>query len=133
MDNKITAKELSHLKAIFDFGILSMSQFTLLCFPSRQMARKKVKELVRHGLIELIPSDFGKSPGRPEYAVRLSQKGLAILGEGGGINSEALSAQPEGTGMNSVQAPAAIELGPAASETLGKPIHENSSKFSVSS
>jgi len=67
------------LKIIHDYGILSLTQLSSLCFPSRQMARRKIRELSKRGLIEIMYQYLGKSTGRPEQIISLNEQSLQIL------------------------------------------------------
>jgi hypothetical protein len=81
MTKGFVSKDSEVLKTLSDYGLLTISQLAILCFPSRQVTRKRTKDLARKGLIELIHRDFSHISGRPESIVRLSPKSLKLLSE----------------------------------------------------
>jgi hypothetical protein len=79
MENDLTQKDREALTTLLDYGILTVSQLAVLCFPSRQMAREKARDLVKRGLTEMSYRCFGKPAGWPESVVALSARVLKIL------------------------------------------------------
>lgn len=79
MDNKLTDKNIRLLKLFLDYRILTVAQITALCFPSRQMARRKIREFTKAGLINFTTQGFGPSSGRPERLIFLSNDAVKIL------------------------------------------------------
>lgn len=88
MTRNLTQKEVEVFKVLLDFGMLTVSQCALLCFPSRQMARKKIRELANRGLVRLLSRDFNQCSGRPENIMMLSTEALQLLNDLGCLNRE---------------------------------------------
>jgi len=79
MDNKLTIKEVDLLKLLLDYRIISVAQLSYLYFPSRQMARRKNRELAKAGLIQISARGYGISAGRPENLISLTDSAVKLL------------------------------------------------------
>ena len=79
MNSNLTFRDIKVLTALLKYRILAISQLAYLCFPSKQMARKKIREYVKNGLIERLQQNFNGEPGRPENVYTLTQKGIKII------------------------------------------------------
>jgi len=79
MANPRVSRELDVLTSLAEYGCLSVPQLAALHFTSLQMARRERNNLSRQRLVELIQRDYGKSRGRPEQVLALSEKGVERL------------------------------------------------------
>jgi len=79
-------KDITALLTLAEYQVLTCSQLAILCFPSQQMARKKLRELAKAGLVEITHRSIGGSSGRPENVAYLSTKAVRILRELGEID-----------------------------------------------
>ena len=83
----MTRKNIDLLKLLLDYRIVSVAQITALCFPSRQMARRKIREFAKAKLINVTTRGFGPPSGRPERLISLSNSAVKILKDIGAIRS----------------------------------------------
>jgi hypothetical protein len=102
MTRGFVSKDGEILKTLLDYGLLTISQLSILCFPSKQVTRKKTKDLAKKGLVELIHRDFSHITGRPESVVRLSPKSLKLLSESEYFDREIPSQFSFGTGLHDI-------------------------------
>jgi hypothetical protein len=100
MTRNLTQKEVEVLKVLLDYGMLTVSQCALLCFPSRQMARKKIRELANRGLVWLLSRDFNQCSGRPEAIVMLSATAQQLLNDSKCLGREISSQHMTGTDLH---------------------------------
>jgi len=103
MIKDLSKKDIEILNLLSDYSILTISQLASLCFPSRQVTRKKTKDLARKRLIELIHRDFSHITGRSENIVRLSPKSLKLLSESEYRDREIPSQLSFGTGLHDIE------------------------------
>ena len=103
MIRNLSLKEVEILKVLLDYKVLTVGQFALLCFPSRQMARKKTRELVRRGLVRLIPRDFNKCSGRPENIITFSEESLRLLNDSKCLSREISPQFMTGTDLHAIE------------------------------
>ncbi len=85
MTNDLTVKELAVLQSLVDYGTLSMTQLTILHFPSRQMARIKARHFYDSGLAEIIHQDFAGGRGKPEGIIFPTEKTIKILNDSNSV------------------------------------------------
>lgn len=83
MRNQSSNTDLQFLRTLNEYRLLSSSQLSLLCFPSRQMTRRKLKDLLTKGLVRVISWVSEGSTGRPENVYGLSEQGRAAIGQKG--------------------------------------------------
>ena len=79
MYNRFNKKDLNLLKLFLDYRIVSVPQISMLSFPSRQMARRKIRDLVKAGLVQISARGYGITAGRPENLISLTDKGIKLL------------------------------------------------------
>jgi len=72
-------KDLRVLAVLADYEILTVSQLATLLFPSRQMARRKIRVLHRRDLVEMRSPGLGSTLGRPESLIALTPDGYRLL------------------------------------------------------
>lgn len=78
--------DLNMLLSIQEFSLLSIKQIEQTNRTSQQMARRRIRYLEKHGLVETTSRGFGKSMGRPEKVVFLSFEGLKYLQHSGMVD-----------------------------------------------
>ena len=83
MSENVAKKDMEVLKSLARHRLLSIPQMAALHFSSLQMARRKRKELEGQGLVKMIRRGYGRSGGRPELLVALTQAGIERLQEKG--------------------------------------------------
>jgi len=79
MDRKFVKKDADLFNLLIDYRVISVSQLACLHFPSRQMARRKIRELVEVGLIQISARGYGISAGRPENLISLTDSAVKLL------------------------------------------------------
>jgi len=76
---QISKRDVQILITLADYEILTVSQLATLFFPSRQMTRKKIRELRSRDLVELRSPGIGSTQGRPESLVALTSDGFRVV------------------------------------------------------
>jgi len=94
MSNELSVREVTILKSLPDYGILSLTQLAVLHFPSKQMARIKARQLHKAGLVEFLQRDFADSPGKPEGIMHTTEKAIKSLKESGLITGKESNLTP---------------------------------------
>ena len=79
MANKITNGDLELLSWIAEYKFLTVKQLGALSQRSRQIIRRKQRDLASGSYITIQEQAFGGGPGRPENIVLLTEKGLKFL------------------------------------------------------
>ena len=79
MEKKLAQKKIDLLKAMLEYRISSVTQLAFLRFPSRQMARRKIRDLVKAGLIQISARGYGITAGRPENLISLTDSAVKFL------------------------------------------------------
>jgi len=79
MARRLDKHEIELLSELADFRMLTFTQISVLSSKSPRTARRRMKELVDHGLAEVLPVSISHGPGRPEGVYGVSQEGLAAL------------------------------------------------------
>jgi hypothetical protein len=72
------------LSSIADYKVLTVKQLSILSQRSGQVVRRRMRALVKEGLIATTMDGYGGGKGRPEDLLFLTEKGARIL-EGNGI------------------------------------------------
>ena len=67
------------LTDVADYRMLSLSQIAHLHFSGKRAARRRMQQLVRERLVELLPGPPAQGGGRPENVYGLSKGGLQFL------------------------------------------------------
>ncbi len=86
MRKTLSPRELGLLSAIAEYRVLNISQLSFLLSSSQQMIRRKVGELSKVALIEVMRQPLGGSAGRPENVVYLRADGVQTLKEQGALD-----------------------------------------------
>ncbi len=75
MTIKLNKNDRRLLATIAEYRVLTTSQITAIQHKSRQVVRRRLRQLEETGVILTAPRGLGHSRGRPEKVVSLSQKG----------------------------------------------------------
>lgn len=67
------------LRTVAEYRLLTLPQITLLHFPSRQVTRRRLRQMKLDGLVALVPHGLNGSRGRPESVVSLAETGVRHL------------------------------------------------------
>ena len=76
MTIKLNKNDRSLLATIAEYRVLTTSQVTAIQHKSRQVVRRRLRQLEEAGVILSTPRGLGHSRGRPEKMVSLTQQGL---------------------------------------------------------
>jgi len=79
MSTRITQDTLNLLRDLADYRMLSLSQLAHLRSKGKHVTRKRMKQLVEEGLVELLPGVLTQRGGRPENVFGLSKTGIQLL------------------------------------------------------
>jgi len=71
------------LECIAEYRMLTVTQMAAILHKSRQVVRRRLSDLEKEGLIEVIGHEFGRGRGRPENSLGLSERGVDVLKERG--------------------------------------------------
>ena len=89
MANKITNGDLELLSWIAEYKFLTVKQLGALSQRSRQIIRRKQRDLASGNCITIQEQVFGGGPGRPENIMLLTEKGLKFLKDKNVLSSHA--------------------------------------------
>jgi hypothetical protein len=67
------------LETLAEYEVLTLAQLSILCFSSKRMAGRVIRELSQQGLLGIWPRALGKSAGRPENIYSLNAKSNRLL------------------------------------------------------
>lgn len=76
------------LECIAEYRMLTVTQMAAILHKSRQVVRKRSKDLEKAGLIEAIGREFGRGRGRPENSLGVTERGVNILKEKGLLSQD---------------------------------------------
>ena len=76
------------LECIAEYRMLSVTQLAVILHKSRQVVRKRLKDLEKAGLIEVVGREFGRGRGRPENSLGVTERSVNILKEKGLLNQD---------------------------------------------
>jgi len=79
MTKDLSPKELALLAALAEYRVLSAGQISALGLASRQMARRRICDLMKSGHIGVVHQPFRGLAGRPENVVFLRTAGVELL------------------------------------------------------
>ena len=80
---KMNSNDHKILEAIAEFRILTPTQIAAFYQKSKQVVWRRLRVLEKEGLIQPIKREFGRSRGRPENSLGLTESGVKILKEKG--------------------------------------------------
>jgi DNA-binding transcriptional ArsR family regulator len=76
------------LECIAEYRMLTVTQIAAILHKSRQVVRRRLSDLEKEGLIEVIGREFGRGRGRPENSLGLSELGVDVLKDKGLFNQD---------------------------------------------
>jgi hypothetical protein len=79
MENKITKQDTILLKHIADFKILTVKQLAAVSRRSLQVIRRRLRVLLKEGLVNRQMRGYGRAKGRPEEITFLAEPGVELL------------------------------------------------------
>lgn len=91
------------LTDLADYRMLSLSQIAHVRFSGKRAARRRMQQLLKDGLVEVLPGPRAQGGGRPENVYGLSKAGLQLL-KAQGILEEKIAFEQVGGGNLSYQA-----------------------------
>lgn len=71
------------LKYLAEYRLLTVSQVAAVFHKSRQVIRRRLRDLEEGGLVEVVGSELGRGRGRPEGSLGLTDQGIDVLKEKG--------------------------------------------------
>jgi len=69
------------LKYLAEYRVLTVSQVAAVFHRSRQVVRRRLRDLEKGGFVELVGSELGRGRGRPESSLGLTERGIDVLKE----------------------------------------------------
>jgi len=76
---RVKKKDFIVLITLIEYRLLNISQITSLHFSCKKVARRRLTQMTKEGLIEIVQRGFGRSRGRPENVYSISLKGIELL------------------------------------------------------
>ena len=78
---RLRENDCKSLEYLADYRILTVPQIAAIFQKDKQVIRRRFGELEKEGFIEVIRREFGRSRGRPENLVGLTERGTDIVRE----------------------------------------------------
>ena len=67
------------LKTLAEYRLLDLSQITALHFSSKQVATKRLSQLMAEGFVAAVQRSYGRGRGRPDRLFSLGPEGIELL------------------------------------------------------
>ena len=67
------------LECMAEYRMLTVTQLAAILQKSKQTVRRRINDLEKEGLVEVIGREFGRGRGRPEHSLGLTEPGVDIL------------------------------------------------------
>jgi hypothetical protein len=83
MSFRLKETDCEMLACIADHRILTVTQLAAIFQKSRHVIRRRLRDLEREGLVEVVGQEYGRGRGRPESSLGLTGQGVDILRERG--------------------------------------------------
>jgi hypothetical protein len=71
------------LECIADHRMLTVSQVAVIFGKSRHVVRRRLHDLEEGGMVQVVGTEFGRSRGRPENSLGLTEQGVGVLRDRG--------------------------------------------------
>lgn len=88
MSFRLRESDYKIIECIAEYNILTVPQITAIFQKNKQVLRRRFRELKRQGLVNMTNREFGRTRGRPESLLGLTEHGLDILKEEGIIDRD---------------------------------------------
>ncbi len=88
MSFRLRESDCKIIECIAEYNILTVPQITAIFQKNKQVLRRRFRELKRQGLVNMTNREFGRTRGRPESLLGLTEHGLDILKEKGIIDRD---------------------------------------------
>jgi DNA-binding transcriptional ArsR family regulator len=83
MPFRLKTTDCNILEYLAEYRVLTVSQVAAIFHKSRQVVRRRLRDLEEGGLVEVVGSEFGRGRGRPENSLGLTERGIDVLKERG--------------------------------------------------
>jgi prepilin-type processing-associated H-X9-DG protein len=88
MPLRLKTTDSSFLECLAEHRMLTVSQIAAVCRKTRQVARRRLRDLEQAGFVEAVGTEYGRGRGRPEITMGLTEQGASVLKEKGLIGEE---------------------------------------------
>lgn len=83
MSFRLKETDCEMLVCMADHRILTVTQLAAISQKSRHVIRRRLRDLEREGLVEVIGQEYGRGRGRPESSLGLTGQGVDVLRDRG--------------------------------------------------
>jgi len=83
MSFRLKETDCNILECLAEHRILTVSQVAVLFHKGKQAIRRRLRDLEKLGLVEIVGTEFGRGHGRPENSLGLTERGIDVLKERG--------------------------------------------------
>ena len=83
MPLRLKTTDCNILECLAEHRILIVSQVAAVFHKSRQVIRRRLRDLEKGGFVEALGSELGRGRGRPESSLGLTERGIDVLKERG--------------------------------------------------
>jgi len=86
MSFRLKEADCKTLECIADHRMLTVTQFAAIFRKSGHVVRRRLCDLEKEGLVEVVGHEYGRRRGRPENSLGLTEQGVDILRDKGLID-----------------------------------------------
>ena len=86
MSFRLKENDCKTLECIAEYKMLTVTQIAAIFHKSRQVIRRRLNDLEKAELIEVIGRKFGRGRDRPENSLGLTERGVDVLKDKGLLN-----------------------------------------------